>query len=126
MADGVNNQSTDISFIAFDFVEDNNADILPENVDVEIVATNIGTSSMYFNGENTCKLYIGSFLIERMYLGDILIYDQPADDVQIIDNTLYITNVDMDYNEEEKTLYVDENNLNYDDEQHNLRIEGDE
>lgn len=83
-------------------------------------------STTYFNGNDTHKLYLGDISIERMYLGNILIYVQPVDVVQFIDNTIYVNNVDMNYSEEEKTLYIDEDNLNYDDEQHNLRIEGDE
>lgn len=78
----------------------------------------------YINGVNICKVYIGFFLIEKIFLGDKLIYVQSTVDIQFIDNILYVNNINMYYNEEEKTLYIDEDYINYDSEQYNLRIEG--
>lgn len=81
------------------------------------------TCGKFFNGINSCKLYIGGSSAKIIIGGNF--YGQLDDNVQFIDDILYVNNINMNYNEEEKTLHIDEAYLNYDSIQYNLRIEGD-
>ena len=57
-----------INYIAFDFVEGNNNEILPENVEVEILALEEEIIIDPEAGMNNIKL--GSDTIKNMYMGD--------------------------------------------------------
>ena len=82
-------------------------------------------SSLYFGGDNMINLCLGQYKIERLYMGDILIYKQKSINVENIDNVLYVDGININYNEAEKTLNIDEGKTSYDESTYTLRFGGD-
>lgn len=57
-----------ISYIAFDFVEGNNNEISPENVEVEIITSEEEISNIKLGSDTIKNMYIGDSRIIQMYL----------------------------------------------------------
>ena len=57
-----------INYIAFDFVEGNNNEISPENVEVEIIASEDRINNIKLGPDTIKNMYIGNSRIIQVYL----------------------------------------------------------